>query len=42
MFQITGYYCDKDVDIEKLNIGELSFHNKMKYLNVDFTFKDYG
>ena len=40
IFQLTGYYCDKDVDIEKLNIGELSFHNKMNYLNFNFTFKD--
>ena len=32
--EYTLYYCDKDVDITKINIGELSFVNK----NMNYTF----
>ena len=34
-FPFFGYYCNKDVDITKLDIGEISFIKKQ----VDYTFK---
>ena len=40
IYEFTGYYCDKDVDIEKFNIGELSFLNKSMNYYFNFTFKD--
>ena len=32
----TIYYCDKEVDVSKINIGELSFVDKM--MNYEFSF----
>ena len=33
-YLFTGYYCDKDVDISKLDIGDISFIKKQ----IDYTF----
>ena len=35
LFEFTGYYCDKDVDIEKLNLGNISFVKRdINYLYI--------
>jgi len=34
------YYCDKDVDIEKLKFGDISFVKKRKNCTIEFTNKD--
>jgi hypothetical protein len=36
----TVYYCDKDVDIEKLNFGDISFVKKSRNISFEFTNKD--
>ena len=36
----TIYYCDKDVDVKKINICGLSFVDKMMNYSFDFTLED--
>ena len=36
--QLTGYFCEKNVDTKKLNIGEISFIKRL--MNFAFTFTD--
>ena len=38
--EYTVYYCDKDVDIEKLKFGDISFVIKSKNISCEFTNKD--
>ena len=40
LFEYTGYYCDKDVDVEKINIGEILFFVKRDNFNISFSDKD--
>jgi len=35
--EYTIYYCDKDVDVSKVNIGELSFINKLDQYSINFS-----
>ncbi len=39
-YPFTGYYCHKDVDIKKLNIGEISFTKRLMDYSFNFTEKD--
>ena len=36
----TIYYCDKDVDVKKINVGDLSFVDKMLNYSFHFTNED--
>ena len=38
--EYIAYYCDKDVDIEKLKFGDISFVKKRKNCTIEFTNKD--
>ena len=38
--KFTGYYCDKDVDIEKLNLGKISFITIANQYSFDFNIKE--
>ena len=40
LFEYTGYYCDKDVDVEKINIGEILFFVKRNNFNISISDKD--
>jgi hypothetical protein len=40
LFQYTGYYCDKDVDVEKLNIQDITFFKKNENITINLTSKD--
>ena len=40
LYEFTGYYCDKDVDVEKLDLGEISFINKNIEYIFNLTMKD--
>ena len=40
LFEFTGYYCNKDVNVEKLDIGEISFINKNLEYSFNLTMKD--
>ena len=40
LFGYTGYYCDKDVDVDKLNLGDILFiKNNLNY-TFNISFKD--
>ena len=38
--KLIGYYCDKDVDIEKLNLGNISFITITNQYSFDFNIKE--
>ncbi len=40
LFKYTGYYCKKDVDVEKINIGEILFYEKRNNFKVSISDKD--
>ena len=40
LFEYTGYYCDKDVDVEKINIGEILYYEKRNNFNISISGKD--
>ena len=40
LFEYTGYYCDKDVDVEKLNIHNITFVSKTDKYSLNLTYKD--
>ena len=35
--EYTIYYCDKDIDVSKINIGEISFIDKVKQYSINFS-----
>ena len=40
LFEYTGYFCDKDVEVEKINIGEILFFEKRFNFNISISCED--